>query len=212
MPGMRRLRDPRGGPELHAGARPRPREHRLRLGHRLRGALPVLHADLRDALDPRARAGDRDGVGSVTARSLRLGGERRWRCAVDRRQPPDPCAAPQREHQDPDVQQPDLRTDEGAVLADLRTGQGHRLDAVRVGRLSVQPALARARRRGDVRRARDRHRQAGAHQRPSPCCNASRRGLRRDLPELQHLQRRRIRLRARPEGEPPLPRAWQAGR
>ena len=29
-------------------------------GHRLRGALPVLHADVRDALDPRPRAGDRD--------------------------------------------------------------------------------------------------------------------------------------------------------
>ena len=38
-----------------------PRERdRLRLRHRLRGPLPVLHADLRDALDPRPCARDRD--------------------------------------------------------------------------------------------------------------------------------------------------------
>ncbi len=67
---------------------------------------------------------------------------RRRRCAVDRRQPPDPRAAPQREHQDPDVQQPDLRPDEGPVLADERAGQGHRLDADGQRRLSVQPARA----------------------------------------------------------------------
>ena len=45
-------------PELGLAAR----EHRLRVGHRLRGALPVLHGDVRDALDPRPRAGDRDGA------------------------------------------------------------------------------------------------------------------------------------------------------
>ena len=38
MPGLRRLRDPRRGAELHAGARHPAREHRLHLGHRLRAA------------------------------------------------------------------------------------------------------------------------------------------------------------------------------
>ena len=36
------------------------REHRVRLRHRLRGALPVLHEHVRLPLDPRPRAGDRD--------------------------------------------------------------------------------------------------------------------------------------------------------
>ena len=42
---------------LHARARRAPREHRLRVGHRLRGPLPVLHEHLRDAQHPRPRAG-----------------------------------------------------------------------------------------------------------------------------------------------------------
>ena len=60
VPGLRRLRDPRRDAGLHARARHPAREDRLHLRDRLRGALPLLHADLRDALDPRARAGDRD--------------------------------------------------------------------------------------------------------------------------------------------------------
>ena len=147
VPGLRRLRDPRRGAELHARPRARAREDRLRLGHRLRGALPVLHADLRDALDPRPRAGDRDGARGVASGSLGVGRLGRRRRALDRRQPSDPCAAPQREHQDPDAEQPDLRADEGPVLADERAGEGHRLDADGQRRLSVQPAQPRARRR-----------------------------------------------------------------
>ena len=69
------------------------------------------------------------------------------------------------------------------------------------------PLSRRARRRGDVRRARARHRQAGPDERAAPRRRAPGRGVRRDLPELQHLQRRRVRLRPRREGEPPLPRA-----
>ena len=155
VPGLRRLRDPRRGAELHAGARARAREDRLRLGHRLRGAVPVLHADLRHALDPRPRARDRDRPRRLAPRSVGVGGQRRRRRAVDRRQPPDPRAAPQREHQDPDVQQPDLRPDEGPVLADERAGQGDGLDADGQRRLSVQPALAsRSARRRRSSRAR----------------------------------------------------------
>ena len=77
----------------------------------------------------------------------------RRRRALDRRQPPDPRAAPQREHEDPAVQQPDLRADEGPVLADERARQGDEVDADGLARLAVQSALARDRRRGDVRRA-----------------------------------------------------------
>ena len=50
-----------------------PREHRLRLRHRLLLALPVLHEHLRDALDPRPRAGDRDRPGRPPARTCRSG-------------------------------------------------------------------------------------------------------------------------------------------
>ena len=168
MPGLRRLRDPRRGAELHAGARHRAREDRLHLRHRLRRAVPVLHADVRDALDPRPRAGDRDGSRGVAPGSLGVGRVGRRRRAVDRRQPSDPRAAPQREPEDPDVQQPDLRADEGPVLADERAGKGHGLDADRQRGLSVQPAGARARRRRDVRRARPRRRQAGPDGRAAP--------------------------------------------
>ena len=115
---------------------------------------------------------------------------RRRRRALDRRQPPDPRAAPQREPEDPDVQQPDLRSDQGPVLADERAGEGHGLDADGQRRLSVQPARARARCGGDVRRARARHRQARSDRRAAPRGRAPWRRVRRDLPELQHLQRR----------------------
>ena len=44
--------------------------------HRLRGAVPVLHEHVRDALDPRPRAGDRDGPRGLAPRSLGLGRHR----------------------------------------------------------------------------------------------------------------------------------------
>ena len=152
VPGLRRLRDPRRDAELHARARDRARAARLHLRDRLRRALPVLHADLRDALDPRPRAGDRDRPRDLAARPLGLGRDRRRRRALDRRQPPDPRAAPQREREDPALQQPDLRADEGPVLADERARQGDEVDADGLDRLPVQPGVARDRRRGDVRR------------------------------------------------------------
>ena len=150
VPGLRRLRDPRRRPGLHARARSEAREDRLRLRDRLRCALPVLHGDLRDALDPRPRAGDRDRAVRVPARPVRVGRDRGRRLDVDRRQPPDPRAAPEREPEDPDVQQQDLRADEGPVLADERAGQGDEVDADGVVGSPVQPALAGDRRRGDA--------------------------------------------------------------
>ena len=210
MPRLRRLRDPQRHAGLHARARARARADRLRLRHRLRGALPVLHADVRDALDPRARARDRDGPRRDAARSLGVGRHRRRRRALDRRKPPHPRAAPQREPEDPPLQQPHLRAHEGPVLADVRAREGHEVDAARIARPSVQPALGRDRRRGVVRRARDRHRQEGPHGRARRGGAAPRVGVRRDPPELQHLQRRRVRRRARGQGEPDLPRARRA--
>ena len=85
--------------------------------------------------------------------ALGVGGDRRRRRALDRRQPSHPRAAPQRRRQHPAVQQPHLRPHQGPVLADLRARQGHQVDAGRLGRSPVQSDRRRARRRGDVRRA-----------------------------------------------------------
>ena len=49
VPGLRRLLDPHRRAAAHARARRAPREHRVRLRHRLRRPLPVLHEHLRDA-------------------------------------------------------------------------------------------------------------------------------------------------------------------
>ena len=138
---------------------------------------------------------------------------RRRRRALDRRQPPDPLAAAQRADQDPALQQPDLRADQGPVLADERGGQGHEVDAVRLAGPPVQPGRARARRRGDLRRAHRRHRPRARRRRAAGGRRAPGRGVRRDLPELQRLQRRRVRRGARRragEAEPDPPRARQA--
>ena len=177
MPGLRRLRDPRGDAELPPGARRAAREPRVRVGDRLRGALPVLPERVRDALDPRARGADRERPRGVAAGSLRVGRERRRRRALDRRQPPAARAAAQREHPDPALQQPGVRADEGAVLADLARRPGDGADADGVDRLAAEPDLGRARRGGDVRRALDRHGSRASHRR---CCarRASTRGRR----------------------------------
>ena len=53
-----------------------------------------------------------------------------------------------------------------------------------------------------LRRALDRHRPRAPDRDAAPRARPPGRGLRRDLPELQRLQRRRLRRGARPEGEP----------
>ena len=123
----------------------------------------------------------------------RLGGHRRRRRAVDRRQPPDPRAAPQREHDDPAVQQPDLRAHQGPVLPHLGDRQGHQVDADGLARPAVQPGVAGARRRGDVRRPHRRLRPQAPHRGAARGRRAPGHRAGRDLPELPDLQRRRLR-------------------
>ena len=101
--------------------------------------------------------------------------------------------APQREHEDPHVQQPDLRPHQGSVLADERDGQGHEVDAVRLARPPVQPDLGRARRGGDVRRPHPRHGPQAHDRGVHAGQRAPGRGVRRGVPELQRVQRRRVR-------------------
>ena len=207
MPGLRGLRDPRRGAGVHARARPAAREDRLHLRDRLRRALPVLHADVRAALDPRACAGDRDRSLHVASGPVRLGRDRRRRRALDRRQPPDPRAPPEREREDPALQQPDLRPDEGPVLADLAARDAEQVDADGLARLPVQPGLDRDRRGGDLRRALDRHRQEAPDRGAAARGEPQGVGARRDLPELQRLQRRRLRRGQGADGEPDPARA-----
>ena len=151
MPGLRRLRRARGRPVVPADARPpRARTWCSSPGSAV-APVPVLPGHLRNALDPRPSARDRDRAGRHAAGPVGLGGHRRRRRALDRRQPPDPRAAPQRQPQDPAVQQPDLRADQGPVLADVGGGEDHQVHADGLGGPPVQPDLAGAGRRGDVR-------------------------------------------------------------
>ena len=167
VPGLRRLRDPRDGAAHARAARRQAREHRVRLRDRLLEPVPVLHEHVRLPHDPRPRAGDRVRPQDVAPRALRLGHHRRRRRPVDRRQPHDPRAAAQHGSQDHPVQQPDLRAHEGPVLADLGARHGDEVDADGLDRLTRQPDLARARRGGDVRRARGRHRREADGRRPA---------------------------------------------
>ncbi len=199
MPGLRRLRSARGRAGLLPGARDPARARRVRVRHRVRGALRVLHGHLRDARHPRARAGAGDGPRGRARGPLDLGRDRRRRRAVDRRQPPDPRAAAQRAGEDPAVQQPDLRADQGAGVADVGARQGDEVDAVRVDRRAVQPRVAGARRGGELRGAHDRHRQAPPDDGAARGGRPRGRGARRDLPELPGVQRRRVRRAARQE-------------
>ena len=88
--------------------------------------------------------------------------------------------------------------DQGPVLADLRAGQGHQVDPARLDRSAVQPARGGARCRGGLRRPHPRPRpQAHDGDVPGRPRSPGRR-LRRDLPELQRVQRRRVRGHHRP--------------
>ena len=53
-----------------------PREHSVRLRHRLLVAVPLLPRHVRDALDPRPGSGHRDRAGHHPLRPVGLGGHR----------------------------------------------------------------------------------------------------------------------------------------
>ena len=87
------------------------------------------------------------------SRPRRLGGRRRRRLPVDRRQPSAACAAPRRRPEPAAPEQRDLRADQGPVFADLADRHALALDARRIGRAAGQRGALRARRRRIVRRA-----------------------------------------------------------
>ena len=197
MPRLRRLFHSRADEEGDAATGHLPREHRVRQRHRLLQPVSVLHEHLRHAQHPRPGPGDCHGPQERAARPASLGDHRRRRRPVDRRQSLHPLHSPQRRSEGHHVQQPHLRPDQGAIFAHLAAGQSHQEHALRRDRQPAQSAVGRHRLRGDVRRPLDRRQ----HQAPGRSPQAGRRaqghGLRRDLPELQHLQRRRLGLRHR---------------
>ena len=73
VPRLRRLRRAQGRAGLPARPRPAPREHRLRLRHRLLVAVPLLPRHLRHALDPRPRARRSPPASPPRARTSRSG-------------------------------------------------------------------------------------------------------------------------------------------
>jgi hypothetical protein len=152
------------------------------------------------------------GLAVLQAGLERLGGHGRRRRPLHRRQPPDPRPAPQRQPEDPPLQQPDLRPDEGPVLADLRGRQDHEVDADGLAGRPLQPGVARDRRGGVLRRPHHRLGPQTPHAGPARGGRPPRHGPGRDLPELQHLQRRRLRRAEGPPagrggGDPPGTRA-----
>ena len=188
------------------------REHGVHLGHRVFEPLPLLHEHVRHALDPRPGAGDRDGRRGRPSRPRRVGDHRRRRRAVDRRQPPDPRPATQRQPHDPALQQPHLRAHEGPVLTDVGGRQGHQVDPVRLRRSAVQPALGGAGGGGQLRRPHPRPRPQAHDRRVPRRPRPPRFIVRRDLPELQRVQRPPVRRRhqavgARRDDDRPRPRS-----
>ncbi len=147
---------------------------------------------------------DRDRAEGDASGAQRLGRDRRRRRAEHRRQSPAARAAPQRRPPDHPAQQRDLRSDEGPVLADIAARQAHEVVAHRLDRRAAAAAVRGARRRGDLRGALDRHRRAADAERPAAGISPPRHLLRRGVPELQHLQRRRLR-RLRGQGSAPRP-------
>ena len=89
-------------------------------------------------------------------------------------------------------------------------GHEEQVDADGLARLALQPGLDRARGGGELRRALDRHRQEAPDRGAAPSGEPPGLGARRDLPELQRLQRRRLRRGQGADREPDPPRAREA--
>ena len=188
VPGLRRLLHPHRHAAADAGDGRAARGHRVRVGDRLRGPVPVLHEHLRPARHPRPLPGGGHGPGHGPGRPARVGGGRRRRHDVDRGQPPDPRAASQREPQHPAVQQPDLRAHQGPVLTHQRAGQGDQVHAPRLGGAALQRGVAGPGGGGLVRGPHPRH-GPGPHAGDVPAGpQPPRGGVRGGLPELQRVQ------------------------
>ena len=135
----------------------------------------------------------RDRPVRVPTRPVRLGRHRRRRRAVHRRQPPHPRAAPQRQPQDPALQQPHLRPAPKASTPRPPNPARSPNPRPLAPPTPRSTPLPRPRRRGHLRRPHHRLRPQ------TPAIGAARRRraprlrVRGDLPELQHLQRRRLR-------------------
>ncbi len=192
MSRLRRLLDPGADAEAHARAGRAAREDRLHLRHRLQQPLSVLHEHLRLPQHPRPRAHDRHRAARDEPGAQGLRRHRRRRRPEHRRQPPAPRHAPQRRHQDRPLQQPHLRTDEGPVLADVGVRQAHQELAGRCCRHAAAPAQRRDQRGGVVRRPLTRHRPEAPVRDTRARRPAQGDVVRRGLPELQRLQRRRL--------------------
>ena len=201
MPRLRRLLDPVGRAADDARPRRAARGHGVRVGHRVRGALPVLHEHLRDALDPRTGAGDRH-------RS------RRWRA------PTCTCgwcrATATRSSIGGNHLIHALRRNVNLTILmfnnqiyGLTKGQysptselGKVTKSTPFGSLDhpFNPLSVALGRRGELRGAHPRH-GSQPHDRDVPSGpRAQGRGVRRGLPELQRLQRRGVRGRHRQAG------------
>ena len=192
MPRLRRLCGAESGAADHARPRRRAREDGVHQRHRLLEPLSLLHGDLRLPHHPRPRAGVRDRGQARQSRARRVDHHRRRRRTEHRRQPHDARASPQPRLPDPALQQRDLRPDQGTIFADQPRRHPLALDPVRIGRPAGDALRLRARLGRAIHRPRHRRPQEfarGAQGRARP----SRRELRRDLPELRRLQRRRVR-------------------
>ena len=119
VPRLRRLRDSLRRAGRLPGTGDSARKVRGHLRHRLLQPLSVLHEHVRLPHHSRPRAGRGDGRESHASGSRSLGGDRRRRFALHRRQSHHSHAAPQRRHQGADVQQQDLRPDQGPIFADV---------------------------------------------------------------------------------------------
>ena len=199
VPGLRRLCGAESRAADDAGPRRRAREDGVHQRHRLLEPLSLLHGELRLPHDPRPRAGGRDRRQARQPGARRVDHHRRRRRALDRRQPHDARAAPQPRLPDPAVQQRDLRPHQGPIFADQPRRHALALDSVRLGRpagdaLRLRARLGRAVHRPRHRRPQEFARRAQGRARPS------RRQLRRNLPELHRLQRRRVRVLYREAG------------
>jgi len=191
VPGLRGLLDPRRGPDAPARPRRAPGEHRVPLGHRLCRPLPLLHEHLRAALDPRRAPAIATGLATT---------RRTWTCGSS------PATA--------------MRSPLGGTTSSTRCGATCASRSSCSTTRSTASRRGSTRRRRRWPRSPSRRRSVGGRafnpvssrsaprppswlapmtwtaptcRRPSAGPTSTTARLRRGLPELQRLQRRRVR-------------------